>query len=67
MELNLDPTTSILIGLFLWCGMFPLILVVRRALKLPSVGLDPAYLATFFMGHAPGAFPLCFALVFHPI
>jgi hypothetical protein len=56
MTLNLDPTTTILIGLILWCAMFPLIFIIRRALKLPSVGLDLAYLLVFFIGHAPGAF-----------
>lgn len=52
----LDPNTSILVGLLLWCGMFPLLLIIRRGLNLPTVGLDIAYLAILFIGHAPGAF-----------
>lgn len=52
----LDPNTSILIGLLIWSGMFPLLLLIRRGFQLPSVGLDIAYLACFFVGHAPGAF-----------
>lgn len=54
--MELDPNTSIFIGLILWSAMFPCLLLIRRALKLPSVGLDISYLAIFFVGHAPGAF-----------
>lgn len=56
MLLNTDPTTNILLGLIIWFGMFPLIGLVRYFLKARGIGLDMAYLAIFFMGHAPGAF-----------
>jgi hypothetical protein len=53
--MNLNETDTILAGLVAWAAMFPLVVLVRRHLKVPGVGLELAYLGVFFTGHVPGA------------
>jgi hypothetical protein len=49
-------SSSILSGLFVWTALFPLLLLLRRWLRVGGVGLDMAFLAILFIGHAPGGF-----------